>query len=121
MKIVAVVGSRTKTKEKHEHVRSLVGSRMKAYGPDTVFLSGGCSNGADYWCRYFCGLWNRKYLEAPALWSGVLGKAAGPERNRLIADICTEMLVFWDGQSPGTRGTIDYMKCLPKKYEVIPL
>ena len=40
-------------------------------------------------------------------------------RNRLIAEACDTLLAFWDGQSTGTKYTIDYARRLGKPVEVI--
>jgi hypothetical protein len=38
----------------------------------------------------------------PALWS-VHGNAAGPIRNRQMAEHADALLLIWDGESPGSR------------------
>lgn len=35
------------------------------------------------------------------------GKAAGPIRNREMINEADELISFWDGESRGTKGTID--------------
>jgi hypothetical protein len=37
------------------------------------------------------------------------GKAAGPIRNRQMAEYADQLIVFWDGQSKGTENMIDSM------------
>lgn len=34
------------------------------------------------------------------------GKAAGHIRNQKVVDDCDKLVAFWDGSSPGTKGTI---------------
>lgn len=46
-------------------------------------------------------------------------RAAGPMRNRVIADIADRGIAFWDGQSPGTAGTIELFRKAEKPIEVI--
>ena len=41
----------------------------------------------------------------PADWQQY-GKAAGPIRNRQMVDNADALIVFWDGQSAGTRNMI---------------
>ncbi|RMH11289.1 MAG: DUF2493 domain-containing protein [Gammaproteobacteria bacterium] len=41
----------------------------------------------------------------PADWTKH-GKAAGPIRNRQMAEYADVLVAFWDGQSPGTRNMI---------------
>lgn len=43
--------------------------------------------------------------EHPAQWS-LHGKAAGPIRNKAMADAADALLALWDGVSPGTRNVI---------------
>ena len=46
-------------------------------------------------------------------------RAAGPMRNRMIADIADRGIAFWDGQSPGTNGTIALFRKAKKPIDVI--
>jgi len=34
------------------------------------------------------------------------GKPGGPIRNQQIVNECDQIMIFWDGDSPGTRGTL---------------
>ena len=42
------------------------------------------------------------------------GRGAGIIRNRQIIEHCDEVLAFWDGQSRGTKSSIDYARKLNK-------
>ena len=53
-----------------------------------------------------------------ALWS-VNGKRAGYLRNRQIVDYADKVVAFWDGQSKGTKHTIDIAVAEGKLHEVI--
>ncbi len=44
----------------------------------------------------------------PADWSQ--GKSAGHRRNAVMADVAEQGLCFWDGESPGTKGMLGFMK-----------
>ncbi len=44
------------------------------------------------------------------------GKAAGPMRNRRMAEYCDCAVIIWDGISPGTRNMIDEMIRVGKPY-----
>lgn len=46
------------------------------------------------------------------------GKAAGMIRNREMGDYADALVALWDGESPGTKGMIDYMRKLGKPYFV---
>lgn len=47
------------------------------------------------------------------------GKAAGHIRNRQMGDYADALIAFWDGESKGTKGMIDYMKKLGKPVKVV--
>ena len=34
------------------------------------------------------------------------GKSAGVIRNKVLVDDCDKVVVFWDGESPGTKNVI---------------
>lgn len=46
------------------------------------------------------------------------GRAAGPMRNRHMAQYATHALVFWDGASPGTANLMAEMRQLDKPIAV---
>jgi YspA, cpYpsA-related SLOG family len=80
---------------------------IKRFGNEPIiFLSGAASSGADrmiiQWCKKFgypCKLY-------PADWERY-EKAAGPIRNRVMAEDSTEGLGFWNGVSKGTKNMTD--------------
>ncbi|MFW5872129.1 MAG: DUF2493 domain-containing protein [bacterium] len=47
------------------------------------------------------------------------GRAAGFFRNRIIIDNCDMLIAFWDGQSKGTKHSIDLAKQKNKDCKVI--
>lgn len=47
----------------------------------------------------------------PADWKNH-GKAAGPIRNREMAEYCEQLVAFWDGKSRGTKNMIETAKRL---------
>ena len=47
----------------------------------------------------------------PALWDK-FGDATGPKRNQQMAEIADAAVVFWDGQSAGSKNMIE---CADKK------
>jgi len=49
----------------------------------------------------------------------VKGPSAGPIRNSVIVRIADRCIAFWDGQSPGTRDTIDKFTKAGKPVSVI--
>jgi hypothetical protein len=44
---------------------------------------------------------------------------AGPIRNKLIVEVCDEVIAFWDGKSTGTKHSINYAKELGKPFQII--
>ena len=49
------------------------------------------------------------------------GKGAPLERNKLIVDECDCVLAFWDGQSHGTKFTLDYAKEKNKPIKIVQI
>ena len=47
------------------------------------------------------------------------GKAAGPIRNKTIIEDCEQIVAMWDGQSKGTKHTIDTAKKIGKPTKVV--
>ncbi len=97
---------------------NLVEETIEKLGLEIDEVIYGGAAGADYMGL----LWARKhkvkvktFLEE---WS-VYGKAAGPIRNRKMANYGDYLLAFWDGQSRGTKNMIEEMKRLGKHGEVI--
>lgn len=54
----------------------------------------------------------------PADWENY-GKSAGPRRNRTMAEIADYGLIFWSGESRGTRNCLMEMRKLGKPVTVI--
>lgn len=78
----------------------------KARGVDTL---------GEIWARAN----NIPIKEFPADWS-TYGSAAGPIRNKKMADYCDAAIVLWDGKSAGSKHMINEMNKL-KKYVYIQL
>ena len=55
-----------------------------------------------------------KIAEFPADWKRH-GKAAGPIRNKQMADYADALLAIWDGRSAGTKNMIETMRRLGKQ------
>jgi len=47
------------------------------------------------------------------------GRAAPILRNKQIVDYADLLLIFWDGESKGTRSVIEYAKKIEKPFKVI--
>ena len=77
------------------------------YIPDTI-VSGG-ARGADTYAREFAQKHNLKLIEFLPEYDKY-GRGAPLVRNKLIVEECDCVLAFWDGQSHGTKFTLDYAK-----------
>lgn len=72
---------------------------------DLVIISGTC-RGADQLGERYANENGYEILPVPAKWDE-LGKKAGFIRNVEMAALATHCIVFWDGESPGTKNMID--------------
>ena len=71
-----------------------------------LFISGGC-HGADALGERYAREHGYKIKRYPAEWEKY-GRAAGPMRNRKMAEIADFIICFWDGKSRGTKTMIDF-------------
>lgn len=71
----------------------------KARGADALGDEWGKANHVGV--EYFPANWNRQP-------DGSYDRAAGHKRNRQMGDYADALLAFWDGNSRGTKGMIDY-------------
>ncbi len=75
---------------------------------DLEIISGGAKGADTVGERFARG--NRIPLKVfPADWDEH-GKAAGHIRNRQMGDYADRLIAFWDGESRGTKGMIEYAK-----------
>lgn len=74
--------------------------------PFTEIVSGG-ARGADRVGEFVGRFYNIPIKQFIPDWDG-LGKKAGHVRNREMGDYADALLAFWDGESRGTKGMIDY-------------
>lgn len=84
-------------------------------------VCGGCPTGVDKVAKnYFdCEDSEVRYIEFPADWSKH-GKAAGPIRNKQMAEYSDALLLIWDGKSAGSSNMKNEMLKLNKPiFEVI--
>jgi len=79
----------------------------------------GMANGVDIIGKEWCLTKNIPVKEFPADWDKH-GKAAGPIRNKQMAEYSDCAIVIWDGKSKGSKNMIEQMKKAQKPvYEVI--
>lgn len=105
---IVIAGSRNykNFEEAEVFIRACLGELKK----DTpfIFLSGGCA-GADRIGEMFAAKNGYKIEKFPAEWER-FGRAAGPIRNRKMAQTCDLVICFWDGKSRGTKSMISLAK-----------
>lgn len=77
-----------------------------------VFVSGGCK-GADSLGQRYAKENGYKVEIYHANWK-IYGRAAGPKRNKKMAEISDYVICFWDSKSRGTKSMIEYAKNLNK-------
>ena len=80
-------------------------------------ISGG-AKGADSLAKRFAIENNLKIIEFLPDWEKH-GKSAGPIRNKQIVESSDFVLAFWDGESRGTKNSIDNAKRLNKQLKVV--
>ena len=111
---IAIVGSRD-----YPHL-----NRVRAYveslPPDTIIVSGG-ARGVDREAEVTarrCGL---TVIVFHANWkpNGVFDRSAGMRRNQLIINEADQVVAFWDGNSRGTKNSIDRAKRANKPVQII--
>lgn len=92
---------------------------------DTITKSGynitevvsGCATGVDRLGETWARANNIPIKEMPANWYKY-GKAAGPYRNKEMAEYADAAIVIWDGESRGTRNMIENMIRKKKPYYI---
>ena len=82
-----------------------------------VFVSGGC-RGADMLGERYAKENGFSVERYPADWE-TYGRAAGPIRNRQMAEIADYVICFWDGKSRGTSSMLDLATSLGKPTKLL--
>lgn len=83
------------------------------YANQALSIVSGMAKGADSLAVRFAKEHGVQLYERPANWDKY-GKAAGYRRNTEMGNFADGLLVFWDGESRGTKHMIDYMESLGK-------
>lgn len=81
-----------------------------------IFVSGAC-RGADMLGERYAKEHGFEIERYPAQWD-LLGKSAGPVRNRKMAEVSDLVICFWDGVSRGTRSMIEYAEKIGKAVKI---
>ena len=83
---------------------------LKRYTDSETIIVTGCCRGADALGEHYAKEHGIPVKRFPADWLQY-GKAAGPIRNREMAEYASEgegvLVAFWDGKSRGTKNMID--------------
>lgn len=82
---------------------------LKNTNSETIEVVSGGATGADSLGERFAKENNYSIKRFPADWN-MHGKAAGPIRNKQMAEYGTHLIAFWDGKSRGTKGMIELAK-----------
>ena len=116
IKRVAVAGCRhyENYDEAKEYIDFCIGEIRKKH--TLIFVSGGCRGADSLGERYAVenGFETEIY---PADWDKY-GRAAGPKRNKKIAEISDYIICFWDGQSRGTKSLINFAEKAGKPVKI---
>lgn len=88
------------------------------YADKEISIVSGMARGADALAYQFAHKHGIKCYEFHANWNQY-GKRAGFLRNEQMGRFADGLLAFWDGQSKGTKGMIDFMYGLNKPVTII--
>lgn len=109
---VAVVGSRT------FNDYDLLESEILKSNLDIKCIVSGGAKGADQLAERFAKKYNLDTVILIPEWNKH-GKSAGYKKNKDIIDACDLCIAFWDGQSTGTKHTIDLAQEVKKPLIII--
>ena len=105
----------------YDLLKSTLDSFQQEYGNITEVVSGG-ARGSDKLGEQYANENNIHIKRFVPDWNG-LGKKAGFVRNRQMGDYAKEhngmLVAFWDKQSKGTKGMIDYANKIGLKSVVV--
>jgi len=85
---------------------------------DEIEVVSGCAKGADRLGERYGVSTGRLVRYFPAHWERY-GSAAGPYRNREMAEYANMCVVFWDGKSRGSKNMIDTARELGLETHVV--
>lgn len=102
-----IVVAGTRTFDDYELLSAWIDA-MRGFYQDVKLVSGG-AKGADALAERYASDNNIEIDVFNADWNKH-GKAAGPKRNKQMAEVADVLLAFWDGKSRGTANMIDEAK-----------
>ena len=116
IKRVAVAGCRhyENYEEAKKYIDFCISEIRKKY--TLIIVSGGC-RGADALGERYAAESGFMAEIYPAVWEKY-GRAAGPKRNKKIAEISDYIICFWDGKSKGTKSLIQFAEKAGKTVKI---
>jgi hypothetical protein len=96
------------------YVYAMISAKLDEYLADKldkydITILCGDAQGADAMGLAYASTHGLKVEHFPAEWSK-FGTAAGPVRNKKMAQSADAVIAFWDGKSPGTKDMIQCAK-----------
>lgn len=114
---LAIVGSRSYNNF-NDLTNEIYNIEINGFPLDEI-ISGG-AKGTDSMAKCYALERNIPIIEFLAEWDKY-GKSAGYKRNVHIVDACDKLIAFWDGQSKGTKHSIDLAEKAGKLLKVISI
>lgn len=108
---IAIVGSRD------WGFPEMIQAYIQSLPKDTIIVSGH-ARGVDRMAETFAREAGLQVISIPADWDR-LGRQAGFLRNTEIVNTCDKLVAFWDGQSKGTKDSIQKAMAMGKLDRVI--
>lgn len=89
-----------------DHVDKCINEALTEHRGSEIIIVSGKAKGADSLGERYAKEKGYKIAEYPADWKKN-GRAAGPIRNKQMAENADALIAFWDGKSSGTKNMID--------------
>ena len=89
-----------------DHVDECINEALTEHRGSEIIIVSGKAKGADSLGERYAKEKGYKIAEYPADWKKN-GRAAGPIRNKQMAENADALIAFWDGKSSGTKNMID--------------
>lgn len=86
---------------------------------DIKIISGG-AKGVDSLAKIYADNNSFEFAEYPANWKEY-GKKAGYLRNKEMVEKCTHCIAFWNGESKGTKHSINLTKSMNKPLRIMKI
>lgn len=90
---------------------------LEGYRPEEIEVVSGTARGADSLGEKYAKERGLKIKRFPADWDNY-GRSAGYRRNSAMAEYADTLIVFWDGESKGSKHMIDLARFNGLKIEI---